>query len=59
MDEKIIRCPKCNVDMEKLTNGRYIIDRCPKCEGVFLDKGEISSISKQGFIAYVHNYFRR
>jgi Zn-finger nucleic acid-binding protein len=59
MDEKVIKCPKCVVDMEKLSNGKYVIDRCPKCEGVFLDKGEMHNISRQGFISYVRNYFRR
>lgn len=57
--EYIIECPKCEVEMEKLSNGKYIIDKCPVCEGVFLDKEEINNIGKQGFLSYIWNYFRR
>lgn len=58
MDDEIIKCPRCQVDMKKMSNGKYVIDKCPKCGGLFLDKGEIQNISKQGFISYVLNYFR-
>ena len=57
--EKIIKCPKCKVNMEKLNNGKYVIDRCSKCGGVFLDKNEIGNIGKQGFFSYMLNYFKR
>ena len=30
--EKIIKCPKCKVNMGKMSNGRYVIDKCPKCK---------------------------
>ena len=45
--------------MEKLNNGKYVIDRCSKCGGVFLDKNEIGNIGKQGFFSYMLNYFKR
>jgi Zn-finger nucleic acid-binding protein len=58
-DEAIIKCPKCNVDMTKLTNGKYVIDKCPQCGGIFLDKDEIDAAHKVGFVTYVKDYFRR
>lgn len=57
--EKIIKCPKCLVDMVKLTNGKYIIDKCPSCKGIFLDKNEIDTAHKIGFVTYVLDYFRK
>jgi len=57
--EKIIKCPKCRVNMDKKSNGKYIIDECPKCKGVFLDKEEIDNIGKQGFFKYALNYWRK
>lgn len=57
--EYTIDCPKCEVEMEKLSNGKYIIDKCPECKGVFLDKEEIDNIGKQGFVRYVLNYFMK
>lgn len=58
-EEKKLQCPRCAVPMEKLTNGKYIIDKCSTCFGVWLDKGEIQSISKQGFFQYVKDYWGR
>lgn len=57
--EPIIKCPKCLVDMIKQTNGKYIIDLCPKCGGIFLDKDEIDTAHKIGFVTYVMDYFRK
>lgn len=43
----IINCPKCSAE---LSNREYaycsqiIIDVCPKCEGIWLDKGEIEAL---------------
>ena len=58
-EENIIKCPKCHVNMVKLTNGKYVIDKCEKCGGIFLDKNEIDTAHKIGFITYVMDYFRK
>lgn len=58
-EEKIIKCPKCHINMIKLSNGKYVIDKCPKCEGIFLDKNEIDVAHKIGFMTYVMDYFRK
>ncbi len=38
-----MNCPLCNklTLIEKLTTNGVLVDYCPKCEGVWLDKGEI------------------
>lgn len=45
--EKSIVCPRCNVSLQVL-NYAYstgvIVDRCPKCEGLWLDKDELEHI---------------
>lgn len=51
INEKEINCPKCNIKMKKLTNGKFIIDKCPVCKGVFLDDGEVMKATR-------HNLFR-
>ncbi len=33
-------CPKCKVTLEPLSYKGVTIDKCPNCEGVWLDKGE-------------------
>lgn len=43
------KCPKCNVDMN-LNNYSYdsniIIDKCPSCNGIWTDEGEMRSVAK-------------
>ncbi len=43
------KCPRCNVDMS-LNNYSYdsniIIDKCPSCNGIWTDEGEIQSVAK-------------
>jgi len=59
--EKKIKCPKDKTVMAKLRhpNGNYIIDKCPKCLGIFLDKNEIENIRNQSFWQYIKNWFMR
>lgn len=45
MDALQARCPKCARDMAATTGpGGLRLDRCPGCEGVFLDQGELASL---------------
>ncbi|MCK5328741.1 MAG: zf-TFIIB domain-containing protein [Candidatus Latescibacteria bacterium] len=37
-------CPACNVEMEQLKYEGVNVDRCPSCEGVWLDSGELRLI---------------
>lgn len=38
--EKTIDCPKCAEPMRPLIAGKAKVDRCEKCYGIWLDKGE-------------------
>ena len=44
--EKLLKCPICNKNMEKLKKENVIIDVCNKCKGMWLDKGEIEKLAK-------------
>lgn len=37
-------CPKCAVGMETLERNGVTIERCGKCQGVFLDRGELERL---------------
>ncbi len=43
------KCPRCNIDMD-IRNYSYdsniFIDKCPKCNGIWTDKGEVQAIAK-------------
>lgn len=44
-DMEMGRCPACDVDMEPCWGPANMrLDKCPQCEAVFLDQGELSEI---------------
>ena len=43
-DEELLCCPRCKKWMVKKTKGSVTIDKCTKCGGIWLDKGEIFKI---------------
>ena len=49
--EKLFKCPRCRVNMDKIKQHNVIIDVCRKCNGMWLDDNEINKLvemSKQG-----------
>lgn len=43
--EDLFMCPRCPVKMEKLKKGDVIIDVCRKCNGMWVDAGEMEKLS--------------
>jgi hypothetical protein len=41
-----MRCPKCGMELIEIDYKGIKIDRCSECDGVWLDAGELESISK-------------
>ena len=39
-----MKCPTCNVDLVMSERSGIEIDYCPKCRGVWLDRGELDKI---------------
>lgn len=43
-----MKCPVCDIDMVteevEVPGPNIMVDHCPKCEGIWLDKGELSSM---------------
>ena len=47
-NEPIRHCPVDNAEMEKKrVMDLFNIDRCPRCDGVWFDKGELRAIEKK------------
>ena len=40
-----LSCSRCGAKMEKIQKENVIIDLCPRCGGLFLDKGEIDKLA--------------
>jgi Zn-finger nucleic acid-binding protein len=39
-----MRCPKCGGRMESVNLLKIQVDRCSRCQGVFLDRGELDTL---------------
>jgi Zn-finger nucleic acid-binding protein len=39
-----MNCPVCSVDLKMMERQGVEIDYCPKCRGVWLDRGELDKI---------------
>ncbi|MBK1972643.1 zf-TFIIB domain-containing protein [Campylobacter sp. TTU-622] len=50
-------CPVCNVDLMMSDRNGVEIDYCPKCRGVWLDRGELDKIIERSTItSYNQSY---
>ena len=44
---RIVCCPLCKKKMEIVHLGGVEIDKCDRCEGVWLDRGELEQLIEQ------------
>jgi hypothetical protein len=47
-----MRCPICDVDLQMSERQGIEIDYCPKCRGVWLDRGELDKIIERAGAEY-------
>lgn len=40
----LVNCPLCKIPMNEMTKSGVLIDVCPQCRGVWLDRGELEKI---------------
>lgn len=46
-DANELRCPKCRGVLETYTFQEFVLERCQKCGGIWLDNGELEGIIKK------------
>jgi uncharacterized protein len=46
-----MKCPTCSVDLVMTDRQGVEIDYCPKCRGVWLDRGELDKITERAMAA--------
>lgn len=47
-----MNCPSCNETLLMSVRNQVEIDYCPKCRGIWLDRGELDKIIEQSERAY-------
>ncbi len=45
-DLHYMKCPKCGMELIEIDYKEIKVDKCSSCEGIWLDAGELESISK-------------
>lgn len=45
-DLHFMRCPKCGMELIEIDYKAIKVDKCSKCEGIWLDAGELEAVSK-------------
>lgn len=43
-DTVVMRCPKCDAVLDTRERHGVVIEECPGCQGVFLDRGELEQL---------------
>ncbi len=41
-----MKCPKCGMELIEIDYREIKVDKCSRCEGIWLDAGELEAISK-------------
>ena len=42
-----LRCPKCPGELETYTFHGFVLDRCKKCSGIWMDNGELEGVIRK------------
>jgi Zn-finger nucleic acid-binding protein len=43
-----MNCPHCNVELKMTERQKIEVDYCPKCRGIWLDRGELDKLLEAG-----------
>ncbi len=56
-----MKCPKCGMPLEEIAISSVRVDKCPGCEGIWLDKGELQAVRAQesGFLCGLLDALRK
>ena len=50
-----MKCPKCELEMQRSTYQGVEVDRCSTCNGIFLDQGEVEHVLNQGITPLIES----
>jgi uncharacterized protein len=53
-----MKCPVCSVDLMIADRQGIDIDYCPKCRGIWLDRGELDKVMERSAMVMAQNYGR-
>ncbi|KJS18533.1 MAG: hypothetical protein VR69_00075 [Peptococcaceae bacterium BRH_c4b] len=39
-----MHCPRCTEELQETTKSGVLVDACPRCRGIWLDRGELEKL---------------
>jgi len=54
-----VNCPKCPGKLESYRFMDFVLDRCERCEGIWLDKGDLEGILRRAALGPLGAFFER
>lgn len=54
----LMRCPKCGVALDSRRMHGINVDHCPKCNGIWLDRGELELIAGTESEGWISRWLR-
>ncbi len=59
-DSAALDCPRCAISLTKhpVPDAGFAVDRCGRCGGTFLDRGELAALATSSFSADLERLFR-
>ena len=57
--EALMRCPKCGTQLKSVEHHGVTVEECPSCQGLWLDRGELETLSQRENESWVGRFLRR
>lgn len=55
----LMHCPKCATQLKSIEHHGVTVEECPSCQGLWLDRGELETLSQRENEGWVGRFIRR
>ena len=57
--EALMCCPKCGTKLKTVDHHGVIVEECPSCQGLWLDRGELELLAQRENESWIGRFLRR
>lgn len=57
--QALMRCPKCGTQLHTVEYHGVTVEECPSCQGMWLDKGELTTLAQRENEGWFTRWLRR
>jgi len=55
----LMQCPKCGTKLATIQHHNVTVEECPSCKGLWLDHGELETLSRRENEGWIGRFIRR